>query len=75
MSSNTILNIITKSQEHFQIIKMMERESLRVDRLEMQKIGPYYLSMVPFRNDMLEVDITSQIRSIIDNFLIERLEE
>lgn len=75
MTSNTVLNILTKSQEQHQIKKIMERESLRVNRLEMQKIGPYYVSMVPFRNDMLEVEITSQVRSLIDGFLIERLNE
>ena len=45
-----------------EIRRVMRKHSLRVNRLQRIKYGPYSIGMVPEPNDLVEVTVTEEIR-------------
>jgi hypothetical protein len=58
-----------------EIRKVMRKHSLRVNRLQRVKYGPYSLGMVPEPNDLVEVSVTEDIRAILYRYYKARAAE
>jgi hypothetical protein len=58
-----------------EIRRVMRKLSLRVNRLIRTKYGPYTLGLVPEPNDLVEVTVTQEIRSILYRYYKSRTAE
>ena len=58
-----------------EIRRVMRKFSLRVNRLQRTRYGPYTLGQVPEPNDMVEVPVVASLRKIMLNYYKERAKE
>ena len=58
-----------------EIRNVMRKYSLRVNRLQRVRYGPYSLGMVPEPNDLVEVSFTEDIRAILYRYYKARASE
>jgi 16S rRNA U516 pseudouridylate synthase RsuA-like enzyme len=58
-----------------EIRNVMRKYSLRVNRLQRVRYGPYSLGMVPEPNDLVEVSVTEDIRAILYRYYKARASE
>jgi 16S rRNA U516 pseudouridylate synthase RsuA-like enzyme len=72
-TNNTVLSVTTFKEMPHHVRKLFQKESLKVDKLERLQIGPYRLSLVPTRNQMLEVEVCDAMRKAIDLYQMQRL--
>jgi hypothetical protein len=55
-----------------EIRRLMRKFSLRVNRLQRVKFGPYTLGKIPEPNDLVEVPVVSSIRRIMFQYYRDR---
>jgi len=60
------------SGKNNEIRKVMRKYSLRVNRLQRIRYGPYTLSTVPEPNDLQEVPLASGLKRILFKYYKER---
>ena len=71
-NTNTWLHIKMWEGKNNEIRRLMRKFSLRVNRLQRVRYGPYTLGSVPEPNDMTEVPMVASLRRIMLNYYKER---
>jgi len=74
-NTNTWLHMKLYEGKNNEIRRVMRKLSLRVNRLIRTKYGPYTLGLVPEPNDLVEVTVTQEIRSILYRYYKSRTSE
>jgi hypothetical protein len=73
-SSNTWLHMKLRSGKNNEIRRVMEKLSLRVNRIIRVSYGNYLLSKVKSANDITQVELTGEIKHLLSNFYRNKAE-
>ncbi|CAI2366152.1 unnamed protein product [Moneuplotes crassus] len=74
-TSNTWLHMKLYEGKNNEIRRVMRKFSLRVNRLIRQSYGQYTLGLVPNPNDLAEVRMTKQIKTLLFKYYKEKAQE
>ena len=74
-NTNTWMHMKLYEGKNNEIRNVMRKYSLRVNRLQRVRYGPYSLGMVPEPNDLVEVSVTEEIRAILYRYYKARASE
>lgn len=71
-NTNTWLHMKLYEGKNNEIRRVMRKLSLRVNRLQRVKYGPYTIGMVPEPNDLVEVSVSEEIRKLMYRYYKSR---